>query len=372
MKFGKKYTLFVETEAQRLLPECSNVEFKRFKKLLKRCPLHCAANDSSTSSAVLNLSVSGQDDASANSDDEFRPKLWSKSVEINESSCLACDGEFFPDLLKAVSSVVDCFTKSSRQLRNLHLATGPRRLLLRMKTKISPDTPNMMKVGNILVSYGCMNALAVRKILKKYDKVHGSLNGRAFQTKLQVMRAELLQSPWLIELGALAINLMDPKVPRTLCLADSTDTQFGQADQSIQTHQLEYWTCNFDSEKHTLSYVFPETVRLDFNLECPICLEVVFDPVALGCGHIFCRSCVCAAASVPAFRGVKAARRGDKCPICRQSGVYITAMYLDELAVLIKLRCEEYFNERKLEEREARLKEAKEFWEREAVAMLGF
>lgn len=349
------------------------MEFKRFKKLLKRCPLHCAANESSSSEEALSLGVSVPDDASTTSDDECHPQQRSQSVEMHEFSCPACDAEFFPDLLKAVSSVVDYFTKSSRQLRNLHLATGPRRLLLRLKTKISPDTPNMMKVGNTLVSYGCMNALAVRKILKKYDKVHGSLNGREFKTKLQVMHAELLQSPWLIELGALAINLMAPKVPRPLCLADSTDSMhYGQAHQSFQAQQLDYWTCDFDSEKHTLSYVFPETVRLDFNLECPICLEVVFDPVALGCGHIFCRSCVCAAASVPAFQGVKAARRGDKCPICRQSGVYITAMYLDELAVMIKIRCEEYFHERKLEEREARLKEAKEYWEREAVAMMGF
>lgn len=40
--------------------------------------------------------------------------------------------------------------------------------------------------------------------------------------------------------------------------------------------------------------------------------------------------------------------------------------------VVCVCRCEEYFHERKLEEREARLKEAKEYWEREAVAMMGF
>ncbi|KAL2628956.1 hypothetical protein R1flu_013642 [Riccia fluitans] len=360
MKFGKKYSIFIETEAKRMLPECSSVEFKRLKKLLKKCSLH----DGTTGVSSGRLSVGDvQSDLSWDSDNETCSQTGSRKAEPDEqASCAVCDAQFFPELAKAVSSVVDCFTNSSRQLRSLHLASGPKKLYLRFKTKIPSDSPNMIRFGNILVSYGCMSAVAVRKILKKYDKIHGSQSGRAFQSKLQAMRAELLQSPWLVELGALAINLMEPRVSLSQ----------NKTEESDQAQQGKIWTCNLDTEKQTLSCVVPETVQLDFNLQCSICLDIVFDPVALGCGHIFCCSCVCAAASIPTFQGVRAARRGAKCPLCRQAGVYAYAIYLQELAVLIRLRCQDYFNARREEEREKRLKEAKEHWERETAAIMGF
>lgn len=46
--------------------------------------------------------------------------------------------------------------------------------------------------------------------------------------------------------------------------------------------------------------------------------ETVFNPYALKCGHIFCNSCACSAASVLIFQGIKAAPRHSKCPICRE------------------------------------------------------
>ncbi|KAL3687011.1 hypothetical protein R1sor_013320 [Riccia sorocarpa] len=366
MKFGKKYSVFIETEAQQVLPECSCVEFKRLKKLLKKCPSH----DGSTGFPPEPHTI---EDAHGDSSLELGTESCSQRGSPDDdaaepSSCAVCDDQFFPELARAVSSVVDCFTTSSRQLRSLHLASGPKKLYLRFKTKIPPDTPNMIRFGNLLVSYGCMNALAIRKILKKYDKIHGSHGGRAFQTKLQAMRAELLQSPWLVELGALAINLMEPKVSRSVRAKD----KLSQTDESNEAQPGKIWSCNLDTEKQTLSCVVPGAVQLDFNLQCSICLDIVFDPVALSCGHIFCCSCACAAASIPTFQGIRAARRGSKCPLCRQAAVYTHAIHLQELAVLIKIRCGEYFNARREEEREKRVKEAKEHWERETAAIMGF
>lgn len=46
--------------------------------------------------------------------------------------------------------------------------------------------------------------------------------------------------------------------------------------------------------------------------------DTVFDPIALGCGHVFCNSCVCQAASVLAYEGPRAADSSHKCPLCRK------------------------------------------------------
>ena len=40
MKFGKTYSEFIEKEASIQLAGCSYVEFKKLKKVLKRCPMH--------------------------------------------------------------------------------------------------------------------------------------------------------------------------------------------------------------------------------------------------------------------------------------------------------------------------------------------
>jgi hypothetical protein len=40
MKFGKTYSEYIEKYGRNRLSGCSYVEFKRLKKLLKKCPLH--------------------------------------------------------------------------------------------------------------------------------------------------------------------------------------------------------------------------------------------------------------------------------------------------------------------------------------------
>mgnify|MGYP000090665964 CR=1 FL=1 len=46
--------------------------------------------------------------------------------------------------------------------------------------------------------------------------------------------------------------------------------------------------------------------------------EIVFDPVSLRCGHMFCYSCVCSAASVSSVEGLRFADKKAKCPLCRE------------------------------------------------------
>lgn len=46
--------------------------------------------------------------------------------------------------------------------------------------------------------------------------------------------------------------------------------------------------------------------------------DIVFDPVSLTCGHIFCYMCACSAASVTIVDGLKSANQKAKCPLCRE------------------------------------------------------
>ncbi|GAY40936.1 hypothetical protein CUMW_055630 [Citrus unshiu] len=100
-------------------------------------------------------------------------------------------------------------------------------------------------------------------------------------------------------------------------------------------------------------------------------IDTVFDPVSLTCGHIFCYMCACSAASVTIVDGLKAAEPKEKCPLCREAGVYEGAVHLDELNLLLSRSCQEYWEERLKMERVARVRQAKEHWESQCRAFMG-
>lgn len=84
---------------------------------------------------------------------------------------VVCDGTFFPFVLKEMSAIVGCFNQRAQKLLELHLASGFRKYLLWFKGKRDSDHAVLVQEGKELVNYALMNAIAVRKILKKYDKV---------------------------------------------------------------------------------------------------------------------------------------------------------------------------------------------------------
>lgn len=132
-----------------------------------------------------------------------------------------------------------------------------------------------------------MNAISLRKILKKYDKVHCSVNGRIFKSKIRTEHIEPLQSPWLMELGAFYIN-------------------FNESNGENQDIDGPF-SCDLSATEPIMTLMLPESVKLEYNLTCAICLDTVYKPYALGCGHIFCKPCSCSATSVMIFQGLKTA-----------------------------------------------------------------
>ncbi|KAH7280737.1 hypothetical protein KP509_36G012200 [Ceratopteris richardii] len=321
MKFSKQFSAYVDTQKE-AVPGLSYVEFKRLKKMLKQCLLHQGSLSPSTQSHQC------------------------------PPYCAVCDQTFFSVLMKEVEEVLGGFNDRVRRLLQAHLASGIKKYILRLR--YGPDAQDhhrMLLEGQKLVTYIYMNAVAIRKILKKYDKIHLSKRGRDFRNRLQTLHSGLLQSPWLIELIALHLNL--------------------EENEGISAEMSAKFTYNFEGSKPTITTTLSNAVAVEFDLACPICLELVFDPVSLGCGHVFCSSCACSAASVPTIEGVKSADRSAKCPLCREVRVYEDAMRLTELDTLIRTRCKDYWEDRLQRERIERVEQAKKHWNEQCRAALG-
>ncbi|ONH95737.1 hypothetical protein PRUPE_7G088600 [Prunus persica] len=328
MKFGDTFTEFLHKEQVRFSEKCSHVEYKRLKKVLKTCQ---------SCKTLQEASTADQQEGAANQNKQL----------CQCQSCPACDQAFFTELMKEVSDIALCFSLRVRHLLHLHVATGMQRYLLWLRQCFMNDQQAMVEKGRTLIEYVTMNAIAIRKILKKYDKVHSSENGKIFKSKMRAEHIELLQSPWLIELGAFSLNL------------HGSD---GEGLNELSGH----FSCDLDMTPPIMTLMLPDSLKMEYDLTCAVCLETVFNPYALSCGHLFCKSCACSAASVFIFQGPKSAALDAKCPICREAGVYAKAVHMLELDLLLKIRCKDYWKERYTAERAEILKQSKEFWDLQA------
>lgn len=326
MKFCKRYQEFMQGQEKKV----PGVGFKKLKKILKKCRRDLQSHK-------------GIDQA--------------LDMPTCQQNCPVCDGTFFPSLLKEMSAVLGSFNERARKLLELHLASGFRKYFIRFKGKLQGNHAGFIQEGTDLVIYALINAIAVRKILKKYDKIHYSQQGQAFRSQAQSMHIEILRSPWLCELMAFHINLR--KTEKKLKAGRKAPALFDGC------------SLTFSDGKPSLSCHLFDSIRLDIDLNCSICLDTVFDPVSLRCGHIFCYMCACSAASVTIVDGLKAAGRKRKCPLCREAGVYEGAVHLVELNILLSRSCHEHWEQRLRTERAERIRQAKEHWESQCRAFMG-
>ena len=90
------------------------------------------------------------------------------------------------------------------------------------------------------------------------------------------------------------------------------------------------------------------------HLRCPICLDALFRPLGLGCGHCFCTDCALASAGQGNAIGRLAARlaaldRDTPCPGCRRPGAFVDAVPMLHTSALVRLRHPRAWAERRAE-----------------------
>lgn len=341
MKFGATYEEYLRAERDKFLGQCSHVEYKRLKKVLKKCRVGRSLQADGT-----------------NGDEQQEGRDESSNIcECN--SCTLCDEMFFTELNKEASEIAGCFRSRVQRLLHLHVPSGLQRCIWRFRQCFIDDQQIMVQEGRMLLNYVTMNAIAIRKILKKYDKIHGSVSGRDFKSKMQTEHIELLQSPWLIELAAFHLN------------CDDSDADEPRAGEFFKNGFFKNFSCDLSGAQPLLTMTISETLKYEYSLTCPICLDTLFNPYALSCGHLFCKACACGAASVYIFQGVKSAPPEAKCPVCRAVGVFDRAVRMTELELLLKRRDKDYFLQRLREERSVMVKQAKEYWDSQAMLSMG-
>jgi hypothetical protein len=90
------------------------------------------------------------------------------------------------------------------------------------------------------------------------------------------------------------------------------------------------------------------------HLRCAICLDVLFRPLGLACGHAFCADCALAAVGQGRAVGTLAARlaaldRDTPCPGCRRPGAFRAAVPMVDTSALARLRHPRQWAERRAE-----------------------
>ncbi|XP_059645013.1 probable E3 ubiquitin-protein ligase BAH1-like 1 [Cornus florida] len=313
MKFGKKYQLERQGQDEKKL---AGIGHKELKKILKNCRRYPHFPDHG-----------------------------------GVSTCPVCDGVFFQTLLKEMSAVVRCFNKRAKKLIERHHSSGFHKYFISFKDKLQGNHIDLIQEGKDLITYALINTVAMRKLLKKYDKIHFSKKGQAFKSQAQSMHIEILQSPWLYELMAFHVNSR-------------------RIEANTRNVPVLFEGCSVICKPSLSCHLF-DSLKFGIDLTCSICLETVFDAVSLTCGHIFCHMCACKAASVTIVDGMKAADPKEKCPLCREEGVYEGAVHLEELNILLSRSCPEYWDERLQMERVERVRQAKEHWESQCRAFMG-
>eukprot|EP00210_Caulerpa_lentillifera_P007556 g7216.t1 len=194
------------------------------------------------------------------------------------------------------------------------------------------DAKSAGVLAHVSVEYAVLNSIALRKILKKFDKCIASKSGSEFWKHLwsvQNRSVAFLHSPLLVKLKAI---------------------------ESIEALPNTSTSQN-DDENDNAMVLRPQCRFITVDINCQICLDVLYKPVALSCGHVYCLSCLLEGYGLQNYVGSHRALLSNipsmaACFQCRQRRVFRSAELIPELDHYCRLRNPEAWNERDLAEKQ--------------------
>ncbi|CAD7703994.1 unnamed protein product [Ostreobium quekettii] len=196
-------------------------------------------------------------------------------------------------------------------------------------TKATVGTRNICVYARAAIKFAKDNAVAVRLLTEEHHKLHANERGQEYLRGLwqdKSGKASFLHSPLLAELAAVELAWA--------------------ANKSCTTpHER---LCNSSRDG----------VSRNSDFQCPICLDTLFRPLALGCGHVFCQSCLfdafgCGRRLGTAGNMLSCIPASARCPECRSDNVAAGAKHLKVLSTTLQQRFPEYWQTREQEEKES-------------------
>ena len=231
------------------------------------------------------------------------------------------DDDFLPQLEKWVETLDAAFAAQARECLARAKPVLGAWLLTRQSNKVRRVPSRVTQDAASLSNWARLSTIALRKIVKKFDKAHRAddddrARGRgAGATWLAARGAppSFTASSALTELRALA--LLSP--------AGATLLSAGDRD------------ANGENAPPAAAAACPEADLL----ECGICIDTMYRPHTLACGHVFCEPCV---------RKAKETRTMAVCPVCR-SATLTTATPAPQTRQVLLTRCPARYDERRNE-----------------------
>jgi hypothetical protein len=172
--------------------------------------------------------------------------------------------------------------------------------------------------------YAELNYLALRKIAKKRDRLLGGKVGEEFMQAClrgEVNARAFMSASLMAELAAIETIMTE----RAAQMERKQATGSGQGLQQSLTRELEE-----GRSPPGPTTVIEEGVEVEREHTCAICLDLLYQPVSLSCGHVFCSRCALASAmghqrcignAEHLLFGVACYSTNKPCPCCR------TALY---------------------------------------------
>ncbi|GMH42310.1 hypothetical protein BSKO_10229 [Bryopsis sp. KO-2023] len=302
----------------------------KLEALDERCPSGWKGKMVRYNSLVDTLDVSTtRPDRSQDTEQEFFGKLFREIEKVNAQ------------FRSAAKAVISAYRRKSWW--KMFLPFGNKKVKIGANADGVELTPEVLALHTqICLEYAQVSAEVLRKIAEDHDKAFGNEHGRIILDSMWKTHsgiADFLHSPLLTELEAVA---------RT----------FGLGDGPVGCRE-DVDGC--DSKDVTGNAECDE----DEALQCPICLDTLYKPVGLACGHKFCAPCVMKATSSGRIltnpnATLSSISHKARCPQCRQSGVFKNASVLTVLEEGLRAKFPKYWSERQREERQEcrRAKEA--------------